>query len=79
MSGFYVIDDGVISLSLKTMTIVYGLAISITLLAELIVTCTDGTFTCTLDEFPMVSTVIALEMYDRIFILLTAIFMFGVH
>lgn len=72
------IDDGVISLSLKTLTIVIGLAISVTLLAELYVTCSDGTFVCTYDDFPMVSTVIALEMYDRIFILLTAIFMFGV-
>jgi hypothetical membrane protein len=61
------------------MTVILGLLISITLLAELYITCSNGTFECTTKSFPMVSTVIALEMYDRVFILLTVILMFGIQ
>lgn len=47
----------------------------------LIASCNDGTgdYVCTFQEWPMVSDVIAQEMYNRIFILLTAIFMFAVQ
>lgn len=43
------------------------------------ISCTHNDFECTLHDFPMVSTVIALPMYDRTFIILTSILMFGVQ
>jgi type IV secretory pathway VirB2 component (pilin) len=47
----------------------------------LILSCNDGKgdYKCTIQDWPMISDVIAQEMYDRTFILLTAIFMFGVQ
>ena len=73
------IEDGVISFSLKGMSILFSLLISVTLLYMLYASCSDGTFECDLKDFPMVSNVIALEMNTRIFLLLTCIFMFGVN
>ena len=61
------------------MTVVLSLAISISLLAMLYVSCKAAEFECTLQSFPMVSTVIALKMYDRTFLILTTILMFGVQ
>ena len=61
------------------MTLIMGIAISASLLIELYLSCSAGTFECTIHSFPMVSTIIAQEMYNRLFILLTTIFMFGVQ
>jgi hypothetical membrane protein len=63
------------------MTIIGGIIITGTLTAILIASCNDGTgnYKCTLQEWPMISDVICQEMYNRIFILLTAIFMFGIQ
>ena len=63
------------------MTITSALAISVTLLVMLYLSCNDGTgeYECTYERFPMISDVIAQEMYDRTFLLLTAVFMYGVQ
>ncbi len=55
--------------------------ITVTLLLILYASCNDGTgrYVCTVDKWPMISDVINQEMYNRTFILLTAIFMFGVQ
>jgi hypothetical protein len=74
-------EDGVISISLKNFTIASAGAISLALLSILYASCNDGTgeYVCSYAKFPMVSDVICQEMYNRIFILLTATFMFGVQ
>lgn len=62
------------------MTVLISIGISATLLGMGYKTCTDGTFTCTQDFFPCISDVIITnEMYDRIFLLLTTVMMFGVQ
>ena len=80
-SQWFVMEQGVISISLKNLTIVSALSISVTLLYILYASCNDGTgrYVCTYERFPMISDVINQEMYNRVFILLTAIFMFGVQ
>ena len=79
-SQFFVLDDGVISLSLRDMTIILSLGISGTLIAMGYIACTDGSFTCNTKTFPMISDVIiSKEMYDRIFLLLTTVMMFGIQ
>ena len=78
---WFVTEEGVIEVSLKDMTIVGGFIITGTLVAILIASCNDGTgnYKCTIAEWPMISDVICQEMYNRVFILLTAIFMFGIQ
>jgi Frag1/DRAM/Sfk1 family len=76
---WFVVEDGVISFSLRNMTLVFAFLISATLIAMCYLSCQAGTFECTLHQWPMVSDVICQEMYNRIFILLTAVMMFGVQ
>jgi hypothetical protein len=78
---WFVMEDGVISVSLRNLTIACSALISVTLLLILYASCNDGTgdYVCTLEKWPMISDVINQEMYNRTFILLTAIFMFGVQ
>ena len=66
---------------MRNLTISGALSITVALLAILYASCNDGTghYQCTYERFPMVSDVICQEMYNRVFILLTAIFMFGVQ
>ena len=63
------------------MTIFFAMLITITLTVMLILSCNDGKgdYVCTFQEWPMISDVIVQEMYNRTFILMTAIFMFGVQ
>jgi hypothetical protein len=78
---WFVMEDGVISISLRNLTITCSAVITVTLLLILYASCNDGTgdYVCTLEKWPMISDVINQEMYNRTFILLTAIFMFGVQ
>ena len=80
-SKWFVLEDGVISVSLKNLTIVSALSITVALVLMLIASCNDGKgdYICTVAEWPMISDVIAQEMYNRTFILMTAVFMYGVQ
>ena len=79
-SKFFILEDGVISLSLRDMTVILSLGMSATLLVMGYLSCTDGTFVCNTKTFPMISDVIiAKEMYNRTFLLMTTIIMFGVQ
>eukprot|EP00347_Sterkiella_histriomuscorum_P021372 403334206 len=78
-SKFFEVQDGVISLSLKDQTLILSIGISIALIIMCFVSCKEGEFECSLHDFPMVSDVLALHMYDRTFIILTTIMMFGVQ
>ena len=77
---FFVIEDGVISLSLKNLTVIGCLLISGSLLSMLYMTCTNGyldKLDCT-ERLPMISDVICLPIYDRIFCILTIFYTLGV-
>ena len=76
---FFIVENGVVSFSLRDITLVSGLSITVALLWMLYVTCTDGTFECSLTQFPMVSNVIGLKMYDRTFLFMTSFLMFGAN
>lgn len=78
-SSYFLFDQGVISFSLRRTTILLSSVFSLTLLVQLLQTCLAGTFECSIRDFPMISTVIRQEMYDRIFILETSMFMFAVQ
>jgi len=58
---WFVVEEGVISVSLRNLTIVSALTITLTLIAILIASCNDGTgdYKCTIADWPMVSDVIA--------------------
>lgn len=75
------VEEGVISLSLRSLTLVFSSIVTVTLLCILVASCNDGTgqYVCTLQDWPMISDVINQEMYTRIFILETVIFMFSVQ
>lgn len=76
---FFVIQDGVISLSLRDMTLVSCIAISASLLVMLYQSCTNQYVECSLDMLPMISDVICLPYYDRLFCILTCFFCLAVH
>jgi hypothetical protein len=78
---WFVVEQGVISICLRNMTIVCGVSITVALLLILYFSCNDGTgrYVCTYAKWPMISDVINQEMYNRTFILLTAVFMYGVQ
>jgi hypothetical protein len=76
---FYVIQDGVISLSLRDMTIAGCLAITVALLYMLYAACKDGAVECVYPVLPMISDVICLPFYDRIFCLLACYFTFATY
>ena len=80
-SLLFVEDEGVISLSLKDLTLICSVSINVTLISMLYVSCSYGTekFECNVERFPFVSDVIAQETYDRIFLFITTVFVFGVH
>ena len=80
-SQWFVVEDGLISLSLKRLTIFFSATFTAMLLLILVASCNDGTgqYVCTLAQWPMVSDVINQEMYTRMFILMTAMFMFSVQ
>ena len=63
------------------MTIFFSLFITTVLVIMLILSCNDGKgdYKCTIQDWPMISDVIVQEMYNRTFILMTAVFMFGVQ
>lgn len=82
--NFFHIQDGIISLSLRNLTVVSCLAITASLLGMLYITCDIlETENCKLwempPELPMVSTVIAYPIFDRIFCLLAGYYCFAVH
>jgi len=71
---FYKIEDGVISLSLRDMTLVGCFLITVALLYMLYTACKDGAVECTYPRLPMISDVICLKYYDRIFCLFSCYF-----
>ena len=77
-SKWFVVEEGVISLSLKDFTVLFSLIVTLTLLMMLWQSCQAGNFECTIEKWPMISDVINQEMYIRVFILLMTMFMFGV-
>jgi len=81
---FFVIQEGVISVQVRSLTVVSCLAITGGLLAMLYVSCDIIPIVeCDLwsmpPQLPMVSAVIGYPIFDRIFCLMTGYYCFGVH
>ena len=81
--NFFLVDDGVISFSLRDLTIVSTVVISIAFLAMLYTACSNEMLQCSFTGekiiIPTISDVIALPVFDRVFILLNTIYFMGVH
>ncbi|CDW79479.1 UNKNOWN [Stylonychia lemnae] len=78
-SKFYIEKDGVISLSLKDLTIICNMILTGALLGMLFTSCQTGLYVCEYGSFPYISQIIKEPIYVRIYIFLTTIYMFGVH
>ncbi len=78
---FFVIQEGVISLSLRDMTLIATLSITADLLINLYSACNTKQVECDFanGKIPMISGVICLPFWDRIFCLLTAFFAWTCH
>ena len=66
-SNFFVVEDGVISFSLKDITYIGCILISAVILIELFLACHYGYFECSRSYLPMISDVIRLPYFDRVF------------
>ena len=81
--NFFVVKDGVISFSLRDLTLTLTLLISASFLGMLYRVCSEGQLRCSLTygdlALPMISDILALPMYDRVFILLNTVYFMGVH
>lgn len=71
---FYVVEDGLISLSLRDLTLIGCLSTSIAILYMLYNACKYDMVECTYPVLPMISDCICLPMYDRIFCMCTTFF-----
>jgi hypothetical protein len=77
--NFFVSQDGVISLSLKSLTLVGSISITVALLTMLFLACKNGQVKCDWRyHSPMVSDVICLPMMDRVWCILTTFFSLSV-
>ncbi len=76
--SIFVIEDGVISISLKSMSLLFSVLMTGGLLLGLYLYC--GANECSQTVFPMVEdTLIFDEQANRIFLFITTCFMWGVH
>jgi hypothetical protein len=81
--NFFIVDDGIISFSLRDLTIASTIVISTAFIAMLYAACSNEMLECSFHGdkiiIPTISDVIALPVFDRIFILLNTIYFMGVH
>ena len=79
-ANFVIVKDGVISVSLRGLTLIGSITVTITLVIMLIKACNAGQVECTWRyDSPMVSDVICLPMFDRIWCILTTFWALGVN
>jgi hypothetical protein len=64
---FIVDENGVIGLSLRDLTVFTCIWATVFLTSILYMSCTDGTAVCSSTHLPMISDLIKLHFYDRIF------------
>ena len=81
--NFFIVKDGVISYSLRDLTTMCTFVISLSFLAMLYLACSEEKLQCSFKLgnliIPMISDVVALPVFDRVFILLNTIYFMGVH
>ena len=70
---FWVTENGVISVSVRNLTVIGCMILTVNLLANLYVACEYELVECTFDNFPGISSVVGLPLWDRL-ICLTATF-----
>ena len=79
-SDFFVREEGTISLSLRGMTIIGTIPLTLSLLLMLYIACKNDMVECTWTGWtPMVSDVICLPFYDRIWCILTTFYALAVR
>lgn len=76
---FFVIDKGVISFSLRDLTLIGCTLLSVSISYMLYEGCSKQMVKCTEDDLPVISRVLALPFFDRIFCLLSAGYAFAIH
>ena len=77
--NLFLIQDGVISISLRNLTLYGCIIITGSLLGMLYMSCSNNYVSCSVDRLPMISDVIFLPLYDRIFCIETIFFTLFVH
>ena len=76
---FFIVQDGLISYSLKSTTIIVGLTIISILLGELYYVCSTGARDCSPKVFPTISkTIITYEEFNKIFLVSVTLFSWAV-
>ncbi len=78
-SGLFIIQNGIISVSLHYMTIFGCLSITTVLLIMLFRTCSLELEECSWSHFPMISDVIRQSFYDKVFLVFTTFYSFAVQ
>ncbi|CDW73115.1 UNKNOWN [Stylonychia lemnae] len=77
-SDFFAFEDGVISFSLKKMTIIFSILADLLFLMIAWMACSKGEVQCNNTTWPMISDILALRPYDRLFIFMTTIYTLGI-
>ena len=77
-SRFFIFDDGVISFSLKDITIILSILADFIYVFIAWRSCTQGQVQCDSKVWPMISDILALKPYDRLFICLTTFYTLGI-
>mmetsp|Transcript_3550 Transcript_3550/g.2580 ORF Transcript_3550/g.2580 Transcript_3550/m.2580 type:complete len:180 (+) Transcript_3550:12-551(+) len=75
---FFLTQEGVISLSLRDLTLIGCLSITVSLLYMLYKACSEDMVDCEYPVLPMISGVICLPFFDRVFCILSMFFCFTV-
>ena len=77
---FFVNRNGVIAMSLRDSTIILSILLTGSLLTMLGIACKQGKYRCDLleGEFPMVSDILCLPFFDRLWCIGTTVFCWGV-
>ena len=71
-------EDGVISISLKDLSLVMSLLFTVTIIGMGMRVCDRQLLKCDKEQWPMISDIISLHMFDRVFIFMTTFFMLGI-
>ncbi len=75
---FWVTENGVISISVRNMTVIACLLMTLSLAANLYVAC-ETAFECKTTNFPTISKVVGLPIWDRLACLTTTFYCMGAH
>ncbi len=76
---FWVTENGVISISVRNMTIIACFLLTANLIANLYFVCSWGDLTCSKENFPYPSEVVGMRYWDRLICLTATFYCMGAH